>query len=461
MEAYDLGVIGAGPGGYVAAIKAAQLGLKVVLFEKRERLGGTCLNIGCIPSKALLSSSHLYAQIVNESASHGIRLGKAELDIPAMMKRKEQVVEKLTGGIASLMKGNKVTVVRAEASVPAPGRISAGGDEYRVKNILLATGSVPVELPFMPFDHSSIVDSTDALAFEAVPKRLLVVGAGIIGLELGSVWARLGSEVEVVELLDDLLPDWDRQAAKLMRRELTTQGLKFSFKTKVTGVRNEKNELILEAEDSSGKAREFRGEKILVAVGRKPAYGGIDLESLGVRTEKGRIVTDADFKTSASGIYAIGDLISGPMLAHKAEEEGVALAEKLAGKAGHVNYAALPGVLYTHPEAAMVGRTEEELKAEQRPYRKGVFQFGVNGRALAGGESAGFAKVLSDAETDRILGVHIVGDHASDLIHEAITVMEFSGSAEDLGRSFFAHPTLSEAVKEAALAAYDRGIHSL
>lgn len=461
MESYDLGIIGAGPGGYVAAVKAAQLGLKVVLFEKRERLGGTCLNIGCIPSKALLSSSHLYAQIVNDSAAHGIRVGKTALDIPAMMKRKEQVVEKLTGGIATLMKGNKVTVVRAEAAVPAPGRISAGGDEYTVKNILLATGSVPVELPFMPFDHQKVVDSSDALAFEAVPGRLIVVGAGIIGLELGSVWARLGAEVEVVELLDDLLPDWDRQAAKLMRRELTRQGLTFSFKTRVSGFREEKKELVLEAEDAAGERVEFRGEKILVAVGRRPAYGGIDLEALGVRTEKGRIVTDAGFKTSVSGIYAIGDLVSGPMLAHKAEEEGVALAEKLAGKAGHVNYATLPGVLYTHPEAAMVGRTEEELKAEKRPYRKGVFQFGANGRALAGGEGVGFAKVLSDAETDRILGVHIVGDHASDLIHEAIAVMEFSGSAEDLGRSFFAHPTLSEALKEASLSAYDRGIHSL
>jgi dihydrolipoyl dehydrogenase len=458
---YDLAVIGAGPGGYVAAIKAAQLGLKVLLAERRETLGGTCLNIGCIPSKALLASSELFARIGGEAAEHGIRVPEATIDLAAMMRRKEKVVAKLTAGVSGLMKGNKVKVVHGEASVMRPGEVAAGGESFRAASILLATGSVPVELPALPFDHERIVDSSDALSFSSIPERLLVVGAGIIGLELGSVWARLGSEVEVVELLDDMLPGWDAQAVRAVRAQLTRQGLKFHFGTRVSGFRVEKDKTVLEAQDPAGKSLEFRGDKVLVAAGRRPDFGGIDLEDLGVKTEKGRIVVDSGFRTSVPGIYALGDLTAGPMLAHKAEEEGAALGELLAGRAGHVNYSCIPGVLYTQPEAAMVGKTEEELKASGTAYRKGIFQFAANGKALASGLTAGFVKVLSDKQSDRVLGVHIVGDHASDLIHEAVTVMEFRGSAEDLGRSVFAHPTLSEAVKEAALAAYDKAIHGL
>ena len=458
---YDLAVIGAGPGGYVAAIKAAQLGLKVLLVERRETLGGTCLNIGCIPSKALLASSELYDRIRNEASEHGIRVPEASLDLQSMMKRKEKVVAKLTGGVAALMKGNKVKVVQGEATVPRPGEVVVGGETFTAASIILATGSVPTELPALPFDHERIVDSSDALAFSSVPGRLLIVGAGIIGLELGSVWSRLGSAVEVVELLDEMLPGWDAQAVRAVRAQLTAQGLKFHFGTRVTGFRVEKEQVVLEAEDSVGKPLELKGDKVLVAAGRRPDFGGIDLEALGVTTEKGRILVDSGFRTSVPGIYALGDLTAGPMLAHKAEEEGAALGELLAGRAGHVNYDTIPGVLYTQPEAAMVGKTEAELKSSGTAYRKGVSQFTANGKALSSGLTAGFVKVLSDKKSDRILGVHIVGDHASDLIHEAVTVMEFSGSAEDLGRSVFAHPTLSEAVKEAALAAYDKAIHGL
>ena len=461
---FDVIVIGAGPAGYVAAIRAAQLDLKVLLVERRKTLGGTCLNIGCIPSKALLASSELFARIRDEAGEHGISVDPPSFDLAMMMKRKQKVVTKLTGGVASLMKGNKVAVVEGEARIPEPGRVVVGEDEYTTDAIVLATGSEPAELPMLPFDHERIVDSADALSFSEVPEKLIVVGAGIIGLELGSVWARLGSEVQVVELLPDLLPDWDSQVAKLMKRELARQGLKFNLGTKVTGLAKPSKKgspLTLEAEDADGNGVAFKGDTILVAAGRRPDPGGIDLDALGIRHEKGRISVDERYATSVDGIYAIGDLIPGPMLAHKAEEEGVAVAEILAGRPGSVNYATVPGVLYTAPEAAAVGATEEALKKTGREYRKGVFQFAVNGKALGSGATIGFVKVLSDGKSDRLLGVHIVGDHASDLIHEAVTVMEFGGSAEDLGRSFYAHPTLSEAVKEAAMAAWDKGIHGL
>ena len=458
---YDLAVIGAGPGGYVAAIRGAQLGLKVLLVEKRATLGGTCLNIGCIPSKALLSSSELYSRISTEAAEHGIAVAGASVDLAAMMKRKEKVVARLTGGVAALMKGNKVEVVQGEARVARPEEVQVGGETYAADSIVLALGSLPTEIPVLPFDHKAIVDSSDALSFSQVPKKLLIVGAGIIGLELGSVWARLGAEVEFVELLEDILPGWDGHLVRTMRKELTRQGLKFNFASKVTGFTTKKESVVLQAVDSEGNERQFHGDTVLVAAGRRANLAGIDLAALSIATEKGRITVNHRFETSVSGVYAIGDCIRGPMLAHKAEEEGAALAELLAGRAGHVNYALIPGVLYTQPEAATVGKSEEELKSASRPYRKGVFQFAANGKALGSGMSAGFVKVLSDKENDRLLGVHIVGDHASDLIHEAITVMEFAGSAEDLGRSVFAHPTLSEAVKEAALAAWDKGIHGL
>ncbi len=464
---FDLVVIGAGPGGYVAAIRAAQLGLSVGLIDKREALGGTCLNIGCIPSKALLDSSELFSRLRQGTADHGILAEAPRLDLSKMMERKSRVVEKLTSGLALLMKARKISVFTGTASVPSPGRVtvtleSGKTQDLEAGKILLATGSTPQELPFLPFDGKRIVSSEQALSFASVPKQLIVVGAGAIGLELGSVWLRLGSKVTVVEIMPAILPGWDRQVSETLRRELAKQGFVFEPATGVTGFEASKNQISLKAMDKSNREAVFKGDRVLVAVGRRPFLGGIDAEALGIKTDRtGRVEVDESFQTSTPGIYAIGDLIPGPMLAHKAEDEGVAVAELLAGKAGHVNYDIIPGVVYTWPEAASVGQSEEQLKERKISYRKGSFPFRANGRALASGDEQGFVKILADERTDRVLGAHIVGPWASTLISEAVTVMEFGGSSEDIARTVHAHPTLPEVVKEAALAVDGRPVHGM
>ena len=463
-DSYDIGIIGAGPGGYVAAIRAAQLGLKVALIEKEPRLGGTCLNIGCIPSKSLLDSSELYWKLKNTAPLRGIEAQEVKFDLSKMLAGKSEVVEKLTGGLDLLMKKNKVTVIRGEGFVEGPGKITVTeeGKEQQVVNagsIILATGSTPTELPFLPFDGKRVVSSTEALSFEKVPKRMVVVGAGAIGLELGSVWSRLGAKVTVIEIMDSILPGWDLQTSRMLKRLLTDQGMEFFLSTKVTGFENKKTAAVISAEEGDGKSLSFSAEKILVAAGRRP-YHSQDMNALGIGLNGERVEVDDRFQTSVPGIYAIGDLIAGPMLAHKAEEDGIACVELIAGKAGHVDYSLVPGVVYTHPEAASVGTTEEELKAAGRSYSKGSFPFRANGRALTSGETDGFVKILSDDETDMILGAQILGPQASILISEIVSVMAFRGSAEDIGRIVHAHPTLSEAVKEAALAAGEGAIHS-
>ncbi len=488
-KTFDVIVIGAGPGGYVAAIRAAQLGMKTAIIEKRNTLGGTCLNIGCIPSKALLDSSEFFARAKHEGAEHGVVSKELTLDLAAMQKRKDGVVEKLVSGVSTLMKKNKITVFTGTGRLEKAGGGKSGGKpgndggtsgaaaaahpvvvtaengkESRLEsaNVIIASGSVPQELPFLPFDGERIVSSTEALAFDTVPKKLLVVGAGAIGLELGSVWARLGAEVDVIEILPEILAGWDSATAKAVRRELSKQGLTFNLETKVTGVdTSKKKQVTLEAESKDGTAVKFDGDKVLVAVGRRPYAESLGLEAAGVEMEDNgrRIDIDEHFETSVPGVYAIGDVVRGAMLAHKAEDEGVAVAEIIAGKPGHVNYEAIPNVVYTWPEVAAVGRSEDELKEEGRSYRKGQFPFAANGRALGMGAPAGFVKIMADSETDRVLGATIVGPYASDLISEIVAVMEFGGSSEDIARTVHAHPTLPEAVREAALAVDKRSIH--
>jgi dihydrolipoamide dehydrogenase len=466
---YDCLVLGAGPGGYVAAIRAAQLGMSTAIVDKGERLGGTCLNIGCIPSKALLESSELYARTRNELSEHGITAEKVSLVVPAMQKRKQSVVERLTGGVATLMKGHKIDVYHGTGTLTGDRSVTvtAGdGSEQKIsaEHIILATGSVPVELPFLSFDGKTVVSSTEALEFSAVPKDLVVVGAGAIGLELGSVWGRLGSHVTVVEIMKEILPGWDTKTARLLRRELERQGIEFKLGHKVTGVTPGKGraKATVSVTGPKDEALEIKADKVLVAVGRRPYHDGLGLDAEGIAPGAGgRIDVDASYRTTAAGVYAIGDLIHGPMLAHKAEDEGIAVAEIIAGKPGHVNYEAIPGVVYTWPEAAMVGRSEEQLAEDGVAFRKGSFSFGANGRALAMGAGSGSVKLLADEKTDRILGAHIVGPWASDLIAEIVAVMEFGGSAEDVARTVHAHPTLPEVVKEAALAVDGRAIHSL
>jgi dihydrolipoamide dehydrogenase len=472
-EAYDVLILGAGPGGYVAAIRAAQLGLKTGIVEKRAAsdgkplLGGTCLNVGCIPSKALLDSSELYAKATGEFADHGITVSTPKLDIPKMIARKQGVVDKMTGGLNGLMKGRKVDVIGGSARLAGEGKVTVTGSDGKettleAESIVLATGSEPVELPFLPFDGDYVVSSTEALEFDSVPDEMVVVGAGAIGLELGSVWSRLGAKVTVVEIMKDILPGWDPQVAKIMRRELKSQGIEFLLGHKVTGLAKGKKKGVA-VEDPDGKSITVPAKKVLVAVGRRPYYDGLGLDEAGVKTDEKtrRIAVDEHFQTSVANVFAIGDLIHGPMLAHKAEDEGVAVAEIIAGLAGHVNYGTIPGVVYTWPEAATVGKSEEDLKSEGVAYRKGSFNFGGNGRAVAMASTGGFVKILADEETDRVLGAQIVGPWASDLISEIVAVMEFGGSAEDIGRIVHAHPTLTEAVKEAALAVDKRAIHAL
>ncbi len=463
---YDLIVIGGGPGGYVAAIRAAQLGLSVACVEKRGTLGGTCLNVGCIPSKALLQSSHHYEAAKEEFAAHGVKASKVEVDLAAMMKRKDSVVLDLTKGIEYLFKKNKVTYVAGSGAVSGSGQVtvSAGKKDLVLKAgaILIATGSSSAPLPGVEVDEAHIVSSTGALALKKIPKSLVVVGAGVIGLELGSVWRRLGSEVTVIEFLDQILPGMDGDVVKQMTRTLKKQGMTFKLSSKVTKAKASKSGVTLTVQPVKGGAGEtLKADVMLVAIGRRPYTEGLGLEKAGVEMdERGFIKVDGGFKTSVPGIFAIGDVIGGMMLAHKAEEEGVAIAENLAGQSGHVNYAAIPGVVYTWPEAASVGKTEESLKKDGVAYKVGKFPFSANSRARAIGDTEGFCKVLSDAKTDAVLGAHIVGPAAGDIIQEAVAVMEFGGSAEDIARTCHAHPGLSEALKEAAMAVDGRAIHA-
>ena len=462
---FDLVVIGSGPGGYVCAIRAAQLGLRVACVDKRGSHGGTCLNIGCIPSKALLHASEVFAEAAH-AGDMGIQLGKPKLDLPTMMTYKENGIIGNTQGIDFLFKKNKVEALHGSAMIVAPGKIEvsllAGGTRtLNTKNIVIASGSESTPLQGVEIDEKLVVSSTGALEFDAVPKHLLIVGAGIIGLELGSVWARLGAEVTVVEFLDRITPGVDEEVAKQFQRILQKQGFKFLLGKKVTEVKPLKAsvKVTIEPARSEGEAETLSVDKVLVSIGRRPYTEGLGLETVGVQLDvAGRIETNG-FKTNVDGIYAIGDVISGPMLAHKAEDEGIAVAEMLASKSGHVNYDVIPGVIYTAPEVAWVGLNEEELNQRGIDYRIGKFPFMANGRAKVNNTTDGFVKILADTKTDRILGVHIVGPEAGNMIAEAAVAMEFGGSAEDLARTCHAHPTLTEAVKEAALAVEDRAIH--
>ena len=462
----DLVVIGAGPGGYVAAIRAAQLGMKVAVVEARDALGGTCLNVGCIPSKALLQSSEKFAETAHELAVHGIDVAGVKLDLARMMARKDKVVAANTNGVAFLFKKNKIAWVKGTGAITAPGRVTVakadGSTEtLDAKNILIATGSESMPLPGVEVDETRIVTSTGALALAEVPKRMVVIGGGYIGLEMGSVWARLGSEVTVVEFLDRIVPTMDGEVGKLFHRILGKQGLKFRLSTKVTAAKAGKKGVTLTVEPAAGGAAEtIETDVVLVAIGRRPYTAGLGLEAVGVRMDKrGRIEVDHRFQTSVPGIYAIGDCIPGPMLAHKAEDEGYICVEMIAGQSGHLNYDAVPGIVYTWPEVAMVGKTEEELKAAGIAYRVGKFPFTANGRARAMESTDGFVKLLADAKTDALLGAHIIGPDAGALIAECVTTIEYGGSAEDIARTCHAHPTLSEAVREAALALGGGTIH--
>jgi dihydrolipoamide dehydrogenase len=469
-DTFDLIIIGAGPGGYVAAIRAAQLGLRVAVVEKRDAFGGVCLNEGCIPSKALLDSSELFAQARDKFANHGIEVEPPRLDLGKMLARKDDVVKKLTDGVAFLFKKNKIATFHGMAQLAGKSgdnhKIEVSGDGENQQQlllapkVLLATGSEAVELPFMPFDGETVVRAREALAFDKVPEHLLVVGAGYIGLELGSVWRRLGSQVTVVELLPMMLPTMDGQAADTLMRSLKKQGIAFRMETKVTGYAGRDGRAVVTVE-GGGASDEIVCDKVLVAVGRRPLSDGLGLAEAGVKlADHGRIEVDGNYQTAAPGIYAIGDLIQGPMLAHKAMEEGVVFAERLAGQASQVEYDYLPGICYTWPEAASVGKSEEQLKSEGVPYSVGKFNFLANGRAKCMDETDGFVKVLAHAETGRVLGIHIVGPRASDMIAEAVTVMTYGGSAADIALTFHAHPTLSEAMKEAALDVEKRAIHA-
>jgi dihydrolipoamide dehydrogenase len=473
-KSFDLIVIGAGPGGYVAAIRAAQLGLNVACVEKRGALGGTCLNVGCIPSKALLHSSELYHKARHGLGDHGVKVEKTTLDLDAMMAQKTKVVGDLTKGIEFLFKKNKVTYLRGAAGVAKAGEVTvtaegAGGDgagkggteTYKAANILIATGSETVALPGIEVDEQAIVSSTGALSLAEVPGHLVVIGGGYIGLELGSVWARLGSKVTVVEFLDTILATMDGEIARHMGRILAKQGMEFRLSTKVTAANKTADGVSLTLEPAeSGAAETLACDIVLVAVGRRPVTEGLGLEEAGVALDNaGRVTVDSRYLTNVDGIYAIGDVIAGPMLAHKAEDEGVVVAEIIAGQSGHVNYDAIPGVVYTWPEAASVGKTEEELKADGVDYKVGKFPFTANSRGRDNAETDGFVKILADAGDDRILGAHIIGAHAGNMIAELVLAMEFGASAEDVARTTHAHPTLNEAVKEAALAVAGRPIH--
>ena len=463
---YDLVIIGGGPGGYVAAIRAAQLGFRVACVEKRGTLGGTCLNVGCIPSKALLQSSEKFAEANHALAAHGVKLGKVSLDLKTMMARKEKVVGDLTKGVEFLFKKNKVAYIRGTARIAARDAVAVdladgGSETLSTERIVIATGSEVAPLRGVEIDEQRIVSSTGALSLDRVPGHLAVIGGGYIGLEMGSVWRRLGAEVTVIEFLDRIVPGMDGEIGKQFQRVLTRQGMNFRLGTKVTGAKTTNKGVTLTLEPAQGGEPEtLDADVVLVAIGRRPYTDGLGLEEVGVeRDAQGRVQTNGRFETTVPGIYAIGDVIAGPMLAHKAEEEGIALVEQLAGLAGHVNYETVPGIVYTWPEVASVGRTEEQLKADGVAYKVGKFPFTANSRARTNADTDGFVKILADAATDRVLGAHILGPDAGTMIHECVMAMEFGGSAEDIARAFHGHPTLNEAVKEAALAVDGRPIH--
>ena len=462
---FDLIVIGAGPGGYVAAIRAAQLGLKTACIDKRGNWGGTCLNVGCIPSKALLHSSEKFEEARDHLAEHGVKVGKVELDLKTLMARKDKVVDDLTKGIGFLFKKNKVTGITGAAKITKPGEVEVmddgGTKTYTAKNILIATGSEVAPLPGVEIDEDKIVSSTGALSLSKVPKHLVVVGGGYIGLEMGSVWRRLGSKVTVVEFLDAIVPNMDTEVGTALHKTLAKQGMEFRLGTKVTGAKTTKTQVTLIVEPAAGgDVEDIKCDVVLVSIGRIPFTEGLGLDHVGVEMDqRGVIQVDEHFKTSVDGIYAIGDVIPGAMLAHKAEEEGIACVEHLADQATHINYDAIPSVVYTWPEAASVGRTEEQLKEAGIDYSKGSFPFMANSRARANGDTEGFVKILADATTDEVLGVHIVGPDAGTLIAELALAMEFGASSEDVARTCHAHPTLNEAVKEAALGVEGSPIH--
>ncbi|UFN49334.1 dihydrolipoyl dehydrogenase [Roseomonas sp. OT10] len=460
-ESFDLIVIGAGPGGYVCAIRAAQLGMKVACVEKRDTLGGTCLNIGCIPSKALLQSSENYEEAAHHFAEHGIGVGQLTLDLARMQARKGEVVGANVKGVEFLFKKNKVTWLKGAGKIVSAGKVEVEGTTYETKAIVIASGSDSTPLRGVEVDEAQIVTSTGALELEKVPGHLVVIGGGVIGLELGSVWRRLGAEVTVIEFLDRLVPGMDGEIAKQSERVLSKQGIKFRLKSKVTGATKSAEGVTLTVEPAAGgAAEELKADIVLLAIGRRPYVEGLGLDAAGVALdERGRVKVDGHYATNVPGIYAIGDVIAGPMLAHKAEEEGVAVAEILAGQHGHVNYGAIPGVVYTWPEVASVGETEEQLKERGQAYKVGKFPFTANGRARAMGSTDGFVKILADKETDRVLGAHIIGPDAGTLIAELVMAIEFGASAEDVARTCHAHPSLNEAVKEAALAVDGRALH--
>jgi dihydrolipoamide dehydrogenase len=458
-------VVGGGPGGYVAAIKAAQLGMKVACVESRGSLGGTCLNVGCIPSKALLNASHYYHEAQHRFKGIGIETGELSINFPQMMASKTKAVTGLTKGIEGLFKKNKVDYVQGFGKLTSASQVSvalnAGGDQVlETKNILIATGSEPSTLPTVPVDEKRIVTSTGALSLEAVPEHLVVIGAGVIGLEMGSVYSRLGAKVTVVEYLDRITPGIDSDVSKEFQRILKKQGFKFQLSTKVDAAEHTANGVKLTTSPAAGgDAKEIEADVVLVATGRRPFTSGLGLEELGVDMERGMVKTDSHLMTNIPGVYAIGDVIAGPMLAHKAEEEGIAVVEYLATGVGHVNYDAIPGVVYTHPEIATVGKSEDDCKAEGLDYKIGKFPFMANSRARTNDDADGFVKVITDAKTDRMLGMHIIGPNAGELIGEAVLGIEYGASSEDIARTCHAHPTLSEAVKEACLGAFSKPIH--
>lgn len=470
LDQFDVTVVGGGPGGYVAAIKAAQMGLKTACVEMRGSLGGTCLNVGCIPSKALLQSSHHFHDAKTHFADHGIKIdGEISMDLDKMQDAKSKSVEGLTGGIEYLFKKYGVEYYKGKGSLKGPTSVSVSKledgsvEDIDTKNILIATGSEVTPLPPVPVDNEGmkIVDSTGALEIKNIPSKMAVIGGGVIGLEMGSVWSRLGSEVTVIEFMDKICPSMDQELTKKFQQTLKKQGFKFNLKTKVTKSEVQADGVLLTTEAAAGgKEKEEKYDLVLVATGRRPYTEGLGLEALGIQTDRlGRIEVDEHFRTAVPNIYAIGDCIDGPMLAHKAEEEGIAAVEIMAGFAGHVNYDAIPGVIYTYPEVASVGKTEEELKEAGVAFNKGTFPFSANSRARANGSSEGFVKVLAEKDTDRILGAHIIGPNAGEMISEAVIAIEYGASSEDMARTCHAHPTLSEAFKEACMDTYDKPIH--
>ena len=464
-ENFDLIVIGGGPGGYVCAIRAAQLGLKTACIESRGTLGGTCLNVGCIPSKSLLNSSELFAKAKNNFSSLGIETGEIKLNLKKMMLNKDKAVQVLTKGVEFLLKKNKVSYIKGKGILFSQNDVVVYQNEkktsFKSKNIVIATGSSPTSLPGIKIDEKNVISSTGALSLEKIPNNIVVIGGGYIGIEMASVWSRLGSKVTVIEYLDHILPGMDKEISKEFYKILIKKGIKFKLDNKVTGLVNEKNKVIINFTNNKNKSKEkLECDKVLIAVGRKPYTDGLNLSKIGIKKDNtGRVEVNEKFQTSVKNIFAIGDVIKGPMLAHKAEEEGIAVAEIISGQAGHVNYDVIPGVIYTSPEVASVGKTEEQLKQSNTSYKTGKFPFMANSRAKVNNEVDGFVKILADAKTDKVLGVHIIGPHCGDMIAEMALAMEFGASAEDIARTCHAHPTHTEAIKEAALAVDKRPIH--